>query len=336
MRCAPTAGGDPIVAGIDDAGRVPLRPLRQRRDLPQGSTAETGRAIVWPARLRRRLHGLRRASAAAGVDRAAKGARPTDWHFVATRTVAGVLALAFGYQLLVAATNPLGVLHYGGADYSVYMEATRRFLAGGRLYEPFQVMYPPMALVLFVPFAFLPAVLWWVVPLGTIAYVAVRQCRTDWQRVALLASLVPFTLTPIATGNGSIWVAAAVVAANRWRWPSCLVLLKPTFAPWALIGIRSRTWWVGLGLLAVVSLALMPLWFEWARGLVAWHASPVWSAGSDQASRGEDYLTALLSPGLPLLWFATRTAGGRGARQSVGVRHSGTPEADQRACRAQD
>ena len=221
----------------------------------------------------------------------------------------GFLMLALAYELWIAATNPLGVLHYWGADYNVYMDATRRFLAGGSLYDPMQLLYPPIALLLLVPFVYLPAVLWWVIPLGVIAYVAWRQCRTDWQRVALLAVLaLPSTMAPLVAGNGSLWVAAAIVAGNRWRWPAALVILKPTLAPWSLLGIRSRAWWAVAALLALLSLALLPLWPQWIAGIAAWHESPVWSTGGPVSSPGLDYLTAAAAPLFALLWFATRRA----------------------------
>ena len=241
---------------------------------------------------------------------------------VARRVAVGVLAIVLGYELWVAATNPLGVLHYPGIDYSTYMEATRRALSGGGFYASWQfnpaqpdpslrsVLYPPLALLVFVPMSFLPPIAWWVVPVGTIAYVAWNQCRTPWQRVALLAAIAsPPDLTALITGNGTLWVAAAVVAANRWAWPSAFIVLKPTFAPWAIIGVRSRSWWVALGGLVVVSLALLPMWLDWLRVMEAWYASPGWSTGHRQGSPGITYLLSAFSAELALLFLATtRTA----------------------------
>lgn len=230
------------------------------------------------------------------------------WHRVVVLAVTGFLALALGYQLYVAATNPLGVLHHWGADFSGYMEATHRFLDGGALYDPAQLLYPPPALLVLVPMALLPAVAWWIIPLAVIGYVARRQCRTDWQRVALLAALVfPGGITAIVAGNGSLWIVAAIVAANRWQWPGALILLKPTLAPWALIGIRSRGWWVVVGLLGVVSVILLPLWPQWIALMLGWGASPDWNTGNAGSSSGMAYLTTALSPVFLLAWFATRS-----------------------------
>jgi hypothetical protein len=231
---------------------------------------------------------------------------PLRAKYVAIRVLTGVLLLALGYELWVAATNPLGVLHYWGADYGVYMEAARRFLAGGGFYASWQfdasvtdislhsTVYPPIGLLLFVPFSLLPPPAWWIVPLGTIAYVARRQCRTDWQRVALLAALVsPSSITALVAGNGTLWVAAAVVAGNRWGWPAAFIVLKPSLAPWALVGIRSRGWWIVMTVLVVVSLAMPPMWFDWVTVISAWRAAPA-------------YLPSTLSLELAMLWFATR------------------------------
>lgn len=226
-----------------------------------------------------------------------------DWHRVAVLTLAGVLLLALGYQVWISATHPLGVFGHWGADYTGYMNATRTFLDGGSFYttEPIvteaqrivSIFYPPIVLLLFIPMSLLPAVAWWLVPVGTIAYVAYRQCLTDWQRVALLAALASGFIVPLVSGNGTLWVAAAIVAGNRWGWPAAFIVIKPTLAPWALIGIRSRSWWVATAGLGLASLALLPMWFDWARVILGYRD-------------GGYYLAALLSPGLLLLWFATR------------------------------
>lgn len=72
-----------------------------------------------------------------------------------------------------------------GVDFVLYRDVAARWLAGGPYFEPYQlagaydiragdVLYPPVGLVLFVPFAVLPAALawplWWAVPLGATAF----------------------------------------------------------------------------------------------------------------------------------------------------------------------
>ncbi len=45
-------------------------------------------------------------------------------------------------------------------------------------------------------------------------------------------------------------------------------MLKPTLAPFALIGINRRSWWIALGALVAVSLVFLPLWADAIRVLV--------------------------------------------------------------------
>ena len=64
-----------------------------------------------------------------------------------------------------------------------------------------------------------------------------------------------------------------------------LVLLKPALALFAAWGIRRRSWWLSLGLLAVASAVLAPMWPDWIRimlnsrnpsGLLyAWQEAPL-------------------------------------------------------------
>ncbi len=181
----------------------------------------------------------------------------------------GLLALLLAVQVIVA-THPGGMLSGQlGFDYDMYMNATRRFLAGGGFYAPGQlagpyavtdgnILYPPSSLALLVPFTLLPAVLWWAVPLGIIGWVIATDRPSPWALAAILALLVlpvPFdwhfshALVLVATGNPAMWIAAAVAVGTRWGWPAAFVLLKPSVAPFALIGIRSRGWWVAAGVI---------------------------------------------------------------------------------------
>ena len=94
----------------------------------------------------------------------------------------GSVALAFAAGLvivleLVAGFSQLGWGRYVGTDYQIYMDAARRWLDGGSYFLPRQlggsydiqsgdVLYPPVALWLFVPFTMLPPVVWWITPVG--------------------------------------------------------------------------------------------------------------------------------------------------------------------------
>jgi hypothetical protein len=56
---------------------------------------------------------------------------------------------------------------------------------------------------------------------------------------------------------------AALALALYWRPAAAFVLLKPSLFPLALVGLRSRGWWVLVGLFAVVTLALLPETLDW-------------------------------------------------------------------------
>ena len=52
---------------------------------------------------------------------------------------------------------------------------------------------------------------------------------------------------------------AAIAAGTRWSWPGALVLLKPSLLPFAVIGIRTRGWWLAVAAMTSVSVLLLPL-----------------------------------------------------------------------------
>jgi hypothetical protein len=166
--------------------------------------------------------------------------------------------------------------HAVGSDLDYYQSVAQRWLDSGVYYTdrqlagPYQVqtevdnLYPPHALYLFVPFLVLPAVLWWVVPLGLVAHV-IRWCRPATVAWPILALLILFPKTPnqVIYGNTDMWVAAAIAAGVRWGWPAVLVSLKPSLAIFGLVGIRTRAWWLAALVLAVVSLPLVALWLPY-------------------------------------------------------------------------
>ena len=154
---------------------------------------------------------------------------------------------------------------YGGIDYTLYMEATRRWLAGGSFYEPYQlagpypiqmgdVLYAPNALPLFVAFTALPAILWWAIPLGVTAWAIwrVRPAPVAWPFMALCIFWPPMVARTVA-GNPVMWVMAAVALGFVVRWAFVGVLLKPSLFPFALLGARSREWWIALALWVAIS-----------------------------------------------------------------------------------
>ncbi|MHB8398421.1 MAG: hypothetical protein ACYDCI_05730 [Candidatus Limnocylindrales bacterium] len=174
-----------------------------------------------------------------------------------------------------------------GHDYRIYIAAAASWASGGPFYHPYQlagaypivngeVLYPPTILPLLLPFIVLPAVLWWVLPLGLLAWsvAAWRPAPWAWAAMAWLL-LLPSnalgygqSLDLIVNGNPGIWVAAFVVAGLRWGWGGPLVLLKPTMVPFALAGVRSRSWWIALAALIGLSLLMLPLWRDYAVALL--------------------------------------------------------------------
>ena len=128
------------------------------------------------------------------------------------------LLLAVGAGLIVVAvaritigfiTVPLAV----GLDYGIYMRRADDFLAGRGLYLPHQLqgpyhveigdsLYPPTLLPLFVLFTVLPAVLWWLIPLGIIGTVIAwhRPAAWAWAIIGLLA-LTDGVMLTIVKGN---------------------------------------------------------------------------------------------------------------------------------------
>ena len=159
------------------------------------------------------------------------------------------------------------------------MAASARWLAGGPFYETYQaagpyqvvapaVLYPPTALLLFVPFTVLPAPLWWAIPLaitGSIVW-SHRPHPLAWP---VLAMCLAFPTTPeiVYAGNPALWILAALALASRYRWPSVLVLLKPTLAPFALFRGGGRSWWIALAVTAVLGTLFLPLWPEYVQAL---------------------------------------------------------------------
>lgn len=201
--------------------------------------------------------------------------RPTDRSRALGRviglTIIGLEALWIAFVFFSsAATNPSF-----GLDYRWHVEAAQRLLDTGTPYLPWQltgpyvigngaILYPPTAFLLFVPFIWLPAVLWWIVPIAILAFVL------WWHRPPLWAWVVMTTLLALEKslnvyvfGNPSMWLVAAIAAGTIWRWPFVFVFAKPTFAPIAFLGVRRRSWWIALIVLGLASLLFVPVWIDW-------------------------------------------------------------------------
>ena len=210
--------------------------------------------------------------------------RALDRTRVAIALSVAVLAIPIAFAFLVPhpLEQPLGV------DFQLYRQATVRWLGGGPFYEPYQlagpheiragdILYPPVALWLFAPFAVsipgieqLLVVAWWAIPLVITAWVVWRLAPRPlvWPLLALCASN-PTTILKTWTGNPVIWsmaaMALAVVGSSRFAAP--FVLIKPSLAPFALFGIQHRSWWIGAAVLVALSLPFLGLWSDWLRTL---------------------------------------------------------------------
>lgn len=181
-----------------------------------------------------------------------------------------VVRLAYAVEYL----NP-------GIDYDTLIGATRNFLAGDGFYparqlagpweyyqdqpgRPPAILYPPPALILFIPFTVLPQVLWWAIPFAITSWalLRLRPHPAAWLAIVLLLG-IPETREGIFWGNPVMWMVAAEAAGLVLGWPAVLVLIKPTLAPFALAGAWRRSWWFALGSLVPVNLVLLPMWADW-------------------------------------------------------------------------
>jgi hypothetical protein len=193
--------------------------------------------------------------------------------------VFGSIALLLLEVALVAFLKD-GVGPWAGIDYQMYMEAAYRFLHGDGYFLPHQlagqyriqlgdVLYPPIALWLFVPFMSLPAYLWWVIPLGvTLAVVyRLRPAPWTWPLLALCVAW-PTTSVKLFTGNPVMWAMMAMALGVLYRWPSVFVAVKASLFPFALFGIWHRSWWKAAGVFALLSLPFGTLWLDWLRSLL--------------------------------------------------------------------
>ena len=237
-----------------------------------------------------------------------------DWNRVVLRVALGVLVC----EVVRLGWAFWAFPHAVGVDYQLYMGATAQWLHGGPFYLPGQlagpytidmevagvILYPPVALWLFVPFLYLPAVLWWAVPIGLATWSLWHLRPAPWA-VAAIAGLMlfPSSWQGLLTGNPAMWILAASSLATLYGWPAVFVLLKPTLAPFALFGIRRRSWWVALGAFALLSLPLGGMWLDWLHvGFNATNGGILYSLG---------YVPTML---VPLAAYVGRQRAGRAAR----------------------
>jgi hypothetical protein len=164
-----------------------------------------------------------------------------------------------------------------GMDRAIYHDAAVRWLRGDVFYYPQQltgpyeirqghVLYPPTALIWLLPGALLPDFVWFGLPPLVVAAVVVWHRPKPWAWPVLAALLASNdTAQMLVSGTPTTWIALFVAIGTVWRPAFALVFLKPTLAPFALLGIRHRGWWVGTLFLGAVSLLMLPMWLDYLR-----------------------------------------------------------------------
>jgi hypothetical protein len=195
------------------------------------------------------------------------------------RAMVAATAAALGLGVaawVIAVPVYLAQVQFFGRDLAIMRELGRRWLDTGTMYLPFQLagpysvgltpniadnpgLYPPAAAPLFAALSLVPlpvAVLaWWAIP-ALVIVVTIARWRPrpwTWPLIALCVAY-PWTAMAVYAGNTALWATAFVALGLVWGWPSALVLLKPTLLPFALVGIRHRSWWVAVLLLGALTL----------------------------------------------------------------------------------
>jgi hypothetical protein len=210
------------------------------------------------------------------------------------RTV-GRLVSATASAWLLAITLPMTIgaasatTRLVGDDFALYRDAAARWLAGGQFYPPSQlaapwtisggaILYPPVSLWLFAPFTVLPGILWWAIPALAVGW-ALWRLRPGPLAWPVMAFLIGFSPLPgfVRAGNPMMWALAALFVGCATVGPSVLVLLKPSLAPFALLGAWHRRWWLWTGGFALACLPFGLMWLDWARSLLGSDGSLAYS-----------------------------------------------------------
>jgi hypothetical protein len=185
----------------------------------------------------------------------------------------GLFALAI-VQAVSIDLSATGQSIFVGRDLELYLNATRGWIAGGSFYPGHQltgayeivygdILYPPTVLLMFIPFVFLPAVLWWAIPLATIASVVVFW-RPSLMAIALISvcTTFPNTVALVLNGNPAMWVCAAVALGTRFGWPAVLAMIKPPIGLVGLLWAGHRNWWIAGAVVVAASIPFGSLWLD--------------------------------------------------------------------------
>lgn len=202
--------------------------------------------------------------------------RPFRLLILTTTGVLGVLAILSAVQLFqIVYGNRVGI----GVDFHQYLDHVARWQATGQLYLPRQLagpttvmdgdpLYPPTILLLLLPFTILPQPIWWLVPSLTIVVtlIRLRPGPWTWPLLALIA-LWPRTPALFLYGNPGMWMVAFICLALGRAWAGPLILLKPSLAPFALLGFGRRSWFLSLAIVAAASIPFGALWLDYVTAL---------------------------------------------------------------------
>lgn len=212
-----------------------------------------------------------------------RGSRVTQRWYRPVALGLTVLILAAGAVVIWAHLAVFASADLIGVDLRLFAELGRRWVETGSIYASWQFspyaydqaagtndvgrmpgLYPPIAGPFFATVRFVPAVLWWVIPAIMVGY-ALWRWRPDprvWPVLAA-ATLFPSTSGVIAAGGSTMWVTAGIAGGLIWGWPALIVALKPTFLPFLFLGADRRSWWLALGLIALVSILMLPEWVRY-------------------------------------------------------------------------
>ena len=233
-----------------------------------------------------------------------------------------VLAAALLYELLFDRSR-----YQIGIDFYLYRSAASRWLAGGSFYWPHQlagpyivhggwgtgdILYPPVALWLLVPFVYLPDPLWWAIPMLALTWALWRLRPASWTwPILLLIALDPRTPSMFLWGNPAMWAMAAYAYGLLWAGPAVAVLIKPSLAPFAMAGMKQRRWWYALAVFALACAPFGSLWVDYWHVIANGNLGPIYSLA--------DYIPMLL----PLVaWIGRRRAIARIGASRVRVPYS--------------
>jgi hypothetical protein len=100
-----------------------------------------------------------------------------------------------------------------------------------------------------------------------------------------------------------MWAFAALSLGTVWAGPAIFVLVKPSFFPFALWGVRRRQWWLFLLLFGLMCLPLGTMWADWATVILN--------------TQGSAMVSSLVQ--IPLMMFPIIAWFARGGRGSAAV-----------------